>query len=332
LKKQTLLDQKIYTRFDAGESLPELYSDLLSEQKRTWADLQKGYELLKEVRIRDITCRGFSVRLQYNPGRVKSSTAGVSQDNINERKCFLCLDHLPEDQKGILYRENYLILCNPMPVFSSHFTVSHLNHCPQAITESIGTFLQLMADLGPGWMTLYNGPRCGASAPDHLHFQIIPSGQMPIEQEILKKKRLLLMKKIEGVFFYRIGNLGREVLLLEGEEMTALDHVFLKYLNGLKKVLKIEVEPMINMVGYCRDAKFRLLIFPRRKHRPGLFFKPEDERRVISPGVIDMGGVLITPVEKDFKELTGSMVESIFEEVSLEREKIEKALSFMECV
>lgn len=330
MKKQTLLDQKIYTRYEAGESLPERCVDLLSEQQKRWLDLWKGYESLQEVRMREVACNGFYACLQYNPGRRKSSTAGVSKKEINERPCFLCLNHLPEDQKGILYREKYLILCNPMPVFSSHFTVSHINHCHQAIAKHIGTFLRLMADLGSGWTVLYNGPRCGASAPDHLHFQIVPSGKIPIEEEILEEGRLLPVRQMDDAILYHTRDLGREVILLEGEEPRALENVFLKYLNGLKKALKIDVEPMINMIGFYRETKFRLLIFPRRKHRPDLFFKSGEERRVISPGVIDMGGLLITPVEKDFKELDSSMVESIFEEVSMEREKIEVALSLME--
>ena len=86
-----------------------------------------------------------------------------------------------------------------MPVFSPHFTVSHLDHRPQAIAEQIDAFLRLMADFGSGWTVLYNGPRCGASAPDHLHFQAVPSGQMPIEKEILEKKRLALITPVDGV-------------------------------------------------------------------------------------------------------------------------------------
>ena len=198
------------------KSLPELCLELLSEQKKTWPDLREGYESLKDVRERDLPCRGFSVRLQYNPGRIKSSLADVSEKNVNERRCFLCLDHLPEGQKGILYRSEYLILCNPMPVFSSHFTVSHLDHRLQAIAEHIDTFLQLMADFGSGWTVLYNGPKCGASAPDHLHFQAAPSGQMPIEKEIREEKRLTLMKQVDGVLLYRVRDLGREVIILEG--------------------------------------------------------------------------------------------------------------------
>lgn len=330
MEKRTTLNQKIYACFDPEKNLPQLCLDLLSEQKRTWPDLQKGYQFLEKVRMRDVTCREFSVRLQYNPGRIRSSTAEVSRKKVNEQHCFLCLDHLPESQKGVLYVGNYLILCNPMPVFHSHFTVSHLDHRPQAIAEQIGTLLRLMGDLGPDWMVLYNGPRCGASAPDHLHFQIIPSGKMPIEREISEQKRLLRMTKSEGVSLYRLRDLGREVILLEGEKPSTLENVLKMWQEALKSALKLDEEPMINIAGFYEGAKFRLLIFPRQKHRPDAFFKEGKDRIVISPGAIDMGGFLITPVEKDFNQLDGMMVESIYKEVSIDPEGVEKAFQRMD--
>jgi ribosomal protein S18 acetylase RimI-like enzyme len=325
----TLLNQKTDTTFDGGESLSGLCFKLLSDQKKAWQELREGYESLKNVRERELNCRGFSVQLQYNPGRIKSSTADVSKGNSSERQCFLCLDHLPEGQKGILYRDDYLILANPMPVFSSHFTVSHVDHRLQAIGEHIGTYLQLMADLGPGWMVLYNGPKCGASAPDHLHFQAAPSGKMPIEKEIREETRLTLLRQVDGVLLYSARDLGREVIILEGDDPMAIETVLKDFQNALKKVLTIDEEPMMNMAGFYEEKKWRLVIFPRRKHRPEVFFKNGDARMVVSPGVIDMGGLLITPVEKDFERLDATVVESIYKEVSLEGEIVERAMDAM---
>jgi ribosomal protein S18 acetylase RimI-like enzyme len=332
LGRNPFADQKTYTTFDGGESLkslPELCLELLSEQKKTWLDLREGYESLKNVRERDLPCGEFSVRLQYNPGRIKSSTAEVRNINTKERQCFLCLEHLPEGQKGILYRNEYLILCNPMPVFSIHFTVSHLDHRLQAISEHIGTLLRLMANFGPGWMVLYNGPKCGASAPDHLHFQVAPSGQMPIEREIREEKRLALITQIGGVLLYRVRDLGRETILLLGDEPAAIEGALRSYLDALEKILLLNEEPMMNIAGFYGEGKWRLVIFLRRKHRPDAFFREGDARVVVSPGVIDMGGLLITPVEKDFERLDSTAVESIYEEVSLEGKTVEKAINAM---
>jgi ribosomal protein S18 acetylase RimI-like enzyme len=332
LGRDTFLIQKTYTTFDGRESLkslPELCLELLSKQKKAWLDLREGYESLKDVRERDLPCKGFSVRLQHNPRRIKSSLTDVSEKNVNERRCFLCLDHLPEDQKGILLRSDYLILCNPMPVFSSHFTVSHLDHRLQVIAEHIDTFLQLMADFGSGWTVFYNGPRCGASAPDHLHFQAAPSGQMPIEKEIQEEKRLTLMKQVDNVLLYRLRDLGREVIILEGDEPMAVGGAFKGFLNALKKVLLIDEEPMMNIAGFYKERRWRLVIFPRRKHRPDAFFREGDARVVVSPGVIDMGGLLITPIEKDFDRLDAAAVEGIYGEVSLDGETVKRAIDTM---
>jgi len=327
--RSSLLNQKIHAMFDGEGTLSGLCLRLFSDQIKGWKDLREGYESLKNVRERNLACEGFSTLLQYNPGRIKSSTAEVNKINVKERHCFLCLDHLPEDQRGILYRGDYLILGNPMPVFPTHFTVSHIDHRVQAIEEHIETFLQLLADLGSDWTILYNGPKCGASAPDHLHFQAVPSGKMPIEKEIREGKRLTRLRRVDGILLYRAKGLGREIIVLEADDPIAIGRVSRDFLMALKKVLITDEEPMVNIAGWYEHGKWRLVIFPRRKHRPDIFFKDGDVRMVISPGVIDMEGLLITPVEKDFKRLDAATVEEIYKEVSLEEEIVERAIEAM---
>jgi hypothetical protein len=324
-----LLLQKVSAVFDGRKrstGLPELCLDLLSEQKKMWLDFREGDELLKTVRSRNLCCGGFSVRLQFNPGRIKNSLGGQAEGDAKERRCFLCPDHLPEDQKGILYRGEYLILCNPRPVFTSHFTVSHREHRAQAITGPIDTLLRLTADFGSDWTVLYNGPKCGASAPDHLHFQAIPTAQMPIENEIREQKRLTLLREADGILLARVRDLGREVILLEGADSIAVSKVFKAYLKALRKALLINEEPMVNLAAHHQEGIWHLMIFPRRKHRPDAFFRKGDARVMVSPGVIDMGGVLITPVEKDFDRLDAAAVEGIYREVSLEGETVKQAI------
>jgi ribosomal protein S18 acetylase RimI-like enzyme len=327
--RSPLPNRKTYTTFDGGKNLSDLCLELLSEQKRAWQDLREGYDLVKDIKERDLACRGFSVRLQYNSGRMKSSTAELGKINAKERQCFLCLDQLPEVQKGILYRNDYLILSNPMPIFSSHFTISHIDHRLQTVEEHLQTFFQLSADFGPDWTILYNGPKCGASAPDHFHFQAGPSGRLPIEKEIRDEKRLALIRKIDGVLLYRLKDLGREVIILEGDDSKALERAFNSYLAALREILLLNEEPMINVAGFYEEKKWRLVIFPRRKHRPDVFSKDGDARVVVSPGVIEMGGLLITPVKRDFERLDASAVESIYKEVSLDPKTVKRAIEAM---
>ena len=331
IKGSALLPQKIYATFDqGGKSLPGLCLELLSDQKKSWQGLRLGYESLKNVRERDLFCGKFSIRLQYNPGRIKSSLAAVGGTQTHERRCFLCLDRLPAGQRGIFYRNEYLILCNPMPIFPSHFIVSHVDHRLQAIAGQIDFFLRLIADFSPGWVILYNGPKCGASAPDHLHFHASPTGQMPIEKEMRRENRVPLRGPEGGVMLYRLRDLGREVILLEGDDPLAVKIVLKEFLDSLKKVLLIDEEPMVNIAGFQKEGKWRVLIFPRRRHRPEAFFREGKDRVVVSPGVIDMGGILITPVEKDFERLDRGEVKSIYREVSLDKKTIDHVIATLE--
>jgi hypothetical protein len=312
-----------------GRDLQILCYGLVEEQQNSWLELGKAYGSLADVRVRDLECDGFTVRLQHNPGRMINSLASVDRQDIGDRKCFLCTENLPPEQKGILYRDEYLILCNPRPVFHSHLTVTHIDHCPQTIANKIDAFLQLAADLDSGWAVLYNGPQCGASAPDHLHFQVVPSGQMPIEQVIVDEKRQTLLAEVDGISLCCVRDVGREIVILAVDDRIALADAFRKFLSGLQKVLGTDEEPMMNIAGFYDEGTWRLVIFPRAKHRPDVFFREDDERVVVSPAVIEMGGVIITPVERDFGRLDAPLVESIYREVSLDAAIVDKSISAM---
>lgn len=317
----TFLSQKTFARFDGSEGSSSLSGhclSLLSEQRKSWQGLRDAYEALKTVKTKSIFLSGFSVLLYYNPGRILSTTAAVGKEEIKDRPCFLCHHNLPEEQKWILYRNEYRILCNPRPVLKSHFTVTHIEHRPQAISENFSALLTLMADLGRGWITLYNGPRCGASAPDHLHFQALPTGCLPVEREIYDGKRLLLATRIEDVSIYTANDLGRELIVLKGSNHMSLTHVFSKVITVLKEAFRTEDEPMMNIAGFSSKGSSLVAIFPRRKHRPDVFYREGDERIIVSPGVVEMAGILVTPVEMDFERLNAETVEAIYREVSID--------------
>jgi hypothetical protein len=149
---------------------------------------------------------------------------------------------------------------------------------------------------------------------------------MPIEKEIREERRLTLMTQVDGVLLYRVRGLGREVVILEGDNPMAVGGALKGFQNVLKEILRIDEEPMMNIAVFYEEKKWRLMIFPRRKHRPDAFFKKGDGRVVVSPGLIDMGGILVTPVKKDFERLDAAAVESIYREVSLEAKTVEKAI------
>jgi hypothetical protein len=306
--------------------LAELSRLLLEQQKLTWPQLTTGYASLATVRLREIHCRGFSVWLQYNPGRIVSTGAKVDAQSIRERKCFLCVENLPEPQKGIVYKDEFLILCNPAPIFAEHFTISSIHHIPQILDPSLPTMLDLARDLSPRLTIFYNGPKCGASAPDHMHFQANPMNLIPVEKAAQEKLHRVFRRSLDSVDILTLRDFGRQVIVLESRERENLVAVLAKILNSLRQTVGVNEEPMINVLCSFADGAWRVIVFPRSKHRPDIFFKEEKERVLISPAAVDIGGLIVTPLEKDFTTVNASLVESIFQEVSLPPEKIDETL------
>ncbi len=328
-KENDLLRRKTRAVYDdqtPALKLPVLCTVLLTEQMQTWSELRDGYALLKQVRQRQVQCRGFTAILQHNPGRMKSTTARVDEEGTRARPCFLCLENLPEGQHGILYRSDYLILCNPMPVSAAHFTVSTLRHQPQSLSASSRVLLRLAADLDEGWIAMYNGPKCGASAPDHLHFQAMPAGTTPMEKEIQKGNAFEQVRQIGETVIKQGRDLGREVVLIEGRRVEETDAALSGFIAALGRAVGTEEEPMVNIIASYSDGVWRVIVFPRAKHRPEAFFRDDDRKILVSPAVVEMAGVLVTPLEKDFERLGAAAVEAIYREVSQERAVVEAAL------
>ncbi|HPU28786.1 MAG TPA: DUF4922 domain-containing protein [Syntrophorhabdaceae bacterium] len=321
------LEDRIFARFD-GMDLNGLCINLLSQQLLTWPILRKGYDLLKGIKIRTISCNGFTVRLQHNQGRVTSTLADTRPETIEKRPCFLCLNNLFEKQKGILYKD-FLILCNPAPVFPHHLTINSIEHTPQRIESHIRFFLELSKDLGDNWIILYNGPKCGASAPDHLHFQAIPKGNTPIEREFNNNKKPLKFSDIPYVSIYYGDNLGRVCLIIEGNDIEAIDDAFNRLIDALKSHLKTIDEPMLNIACFTEKGRVSLIVFPRSKHRPDAYFKEGEDKITISPAAIEMLGVIVTPIERDFLRLKGEDIESIYHEVTIDKKTMEIVVSNM---
>ncbi|MDZ7362766.1 MAG: DUF4922 domain-containing protein [candidate division KSB1 bacterium] len=319
---------RIFVSYDFSNSTPlsDLLLQLLNEQKRIWPMAADGYASLQNAQIREVKCSTFSVWLQFNPKRIISTGAKVDAQSINSRQCFLCIDHLPPEQKGVLYENDFLVLCNPMPIFPAHYTVSHLNHLPQFIEPYLATFLRLARDLSPQFTVFYNGAQCGASAPDHIHFQIAPAGKIPIEQEAVEAHRRERVGEIDGVATFLLRDLGRAVIVFEGTNSESVTRVVREQLAKMKATLNIADEPKINVICNYNAPQWRVILFPRRQHRPEVFFKEGDDKVVISPASVDMGGLIITPLEKDFNTVDANMIEEIYREVSWDEAMVRKML------
>jgi hypothetical protein len=291
---------------------------LLRQQKETWPLLRTGYAGLQEVRTRTIVLEGCSLRIQWNPARIVSSSANMDAESISRRKCFLCAANLPEGQRGILFAGSYLVLCNPFPIFGEHFTIPHTTHTDQRIGPAFATMLDLAHAMQKRYLVTYNGPRSGASAPDHLHFQAGEKGFLPIESEIgglEAEGRVLSDTKTMRVVAAEGGL--RPFVVLRSAERESLIGALRAVESALVEATGEKEEPMMNILCWYDSGAWTVVVFPRAKHRPSAYFAQGEEKILISPAAVDCGGVLTTVLEKDFNRLTEEKVRVMFGEIFL---------------
>ena len=250
--------------YRSGNTKASLAHALLEQQKRTWEMLRSGYDTLRTVRTRVFDFDGFQIKVQFNPGRLISTVAKVDAASIKERKCFLCTENLPPAQRGIPCDAEYLVLCNPFPIFPEHFTISSVRHTPQLIRDSFATLLNLTRDLGARYTTLYNGPKCGASAPDHLHFQAGNRSYLPIDAEYdsLKQTRARALLESGSLRAYGLEKYLRRVITFESSDAGLLQRAFGALYEVFQEGGQRGEEPMLNILGFYTDGEWRMHVFP----------------------------------------------------------------------
>jgi hypothetical protein len=319
MRANFLLSDQQLERYGSTETWSDKIHALLIQQEETWELLRTNYDGLKRVESRTFEIEGFTYRVQFNPGRITSSAAKVDEKSIRERKCFLCADNLPDVQRGLQFDNDYLILCNPFPIFPEHFTIPHLQHIPQEIRPSFPTLLQLSKQLAEGYTVFYNGPKCGASAPDHLHFQAGNKGFMPIDAEYEGIVTSVGEKiaDVDGLLVFAVGDFMRRCVSLESDNAELLAKAFNVFSDVDNELSGNTEEPMMNILSSYQEGEWRVIIFPRAKHRPSFFFDEGENKILISPAGVDFGGVVTTPVEKDFRTVTEEHLVQMFHEVSV---------------
>jgi len=308
-------------KFAQVQDLSDQCTGLLHQQKQNWMVLKDGYESLESVAVRNIEFENFIIKVQFNPKRIISSSAKVDSDSIKNRKCFLCTENLPENQRGILFQREYIILCNPYPIFKEHFTIPNINHLPQQIEFSFPTMLDLAKDISKKYIVFYNGPKCGASAPDHIHFQSGERYFMPLDKEYDLVSEVI---SEDSNFIIRVSaNYLRYFISFESNDKKKLNSAFKVFYQKLQKLTNVADEPMMNIIVSYYNNSWKVILFPRGVHRPKQYFDPEEKRILLSPAAVDMGGVLITPLEKDFNKITKDDIVNIFRQVSIPKEFFE---------
>jgi len=305
-----------------------LAKEMLERQKRDWDWCVKGYGSLETVITHEFKYAGFSLKVQFNPGRITSTSAKVDPKSIKERKCFLCEESLPPAQERLQYRDGYHILVNPFPIFPEHFTIPKTGHNPQEIAGHFEMMLTLAEDMDGEFTIFYNGPKCGASAPDHFHFQAGTRNFMTVEHDFhsLQAKYSVASRDFNGVKVNAIDDGIRKMIFLEGENKDALAAEFYTVFDRYSALMHIGEEPLMNILAWKHGHGFRVVVFLREKHRPARYFAEGEERILLSPASVDIGGVGIIPVEEDFNRITQEILTELFKEVFVSREMLVKVM------
>jgi len=295
---------------------------LLAHQKQTWPMLAEGYAAFEAMETKRINLDGSDVIVQHNPKRIGSTAARVDKASVGARACFLCPESLPVEEKAIAYGDDLMILCNPFPVLDRHLSIVHRDHIAQRIDGNVETLLRLARDLSPDFFVLYNGPQCGASAPDHLHFQACSREGLPIEALLADDATqaahcdICAMNAQEGFELFTLTNGGRTIVVFRGNRGDELAGWVYQTIDELARE-ESGGEPMINIICAYDKNQWTLYLFPRARHRPACFFAEGEERLLVSPGAIDMAGVLVVPEREHFENIGAQQVEAIYAEVSL---------------
>ncbi len=300
----------------------ELFKSQLSE----WNFANKQYAALQKVETKTLKFKGgATVKVQFNPERIKSSAAKVDKKSIAERPCFLCAKNRPAEQKGIDF-ENFKILINPFPIFPVHLTIVHTEHTEQLIKPFVEPMLKLSKKL-QGFTLFYNGAKCGASAPDHFHFQAGIEGFLPIEEDFRTKKFAVLVIENPNIKVYKWTNYEREIITIESNSYGSSIDMINKIYGILAKMYNHTPEPMLNILSYYKSGNYVIHIFPRSVHRPDCYFAEGSEQILLSPASVDMGGVLITPRKEDYDKITAKDISDIFAQVCITAKETDEIIS-----
>jgi ATP adenylyltransferase/5',5'''-P-1,P-4-tetraphosphate phosphorylase II len=287
---------------------------LLNSQIEDWELARTNFAGLKTVQTKSFSFGDFDVKVQFNPARIVSSGAKVDAKTIAERKCFLCAENRPAEQDGIVFGD-YEILVNPFPIFPEHFTIPRKEHVDQQILPYFADMLEL-AKAMDDYLLFYNGSKCGASAPDHMHFQAGTKDFLPLVNDYkrLKATHTDLLVTTEKMQLFQMKNYMRTVYCIESNDVESAKDAFEKlyfHFQGEKNI-----EPLMNIVCLFENNKWYVFVLPRKAFRPWQYTAEGDKQLLVSPATVEMCGIFITPIEAHFERITKEDVESILEQVS----------------
>ena len=296
------------------------YRDFTKQQLDIWKSAAANYNALNSVEMQQFKLGNASLHVQFNVERYRSTTANINAKQIKARPCFLCSSNRPKEQITYKLINNYELLVNPFPIFSFHYTIPHLSHRPQKIVDTFIDFLVLSQQLSP-LVLFYNGAFCGASAPDHLHFQAFEANEY-IEKFNDNEAEIEHILKLENLKVYTLRKTIAPAIIIKSNNINTLQSQFDKLVLHLQTP-DAHLEPMINVLCSYSNGYWFVKIIPRKKHRPNIYAAKEDSRIRISPACIDLSGLLIIPFEDEFRRITAPIIAQAFDEVCLNKTDFE---------
>lgn len=310
---------------DTNKSAKQIIAEFAEAQKLLWPLAATNFKGLESVEEKSFQFDGFQIRVQFNPKRLKSSVSKTDKQSIAARVCFLCNENRPAEQQAIAFGDQFLILMNPYPIFKTHLTISSNAHTDQRFLHNAKALLELAAAL-EGFTVFYNGPECGASAPDHLHFQAGETDFLPVNSDFYRMKQLAGRQLFSGenTWVWAFDNYLRKMISVETSSMREGLAVIDVFYRNFSQMQPEKPEPMMNVLCSWTNGKWLIYLFPRKAHRPTQFFASGADQLLISPGSVDFGGVFITPRREDFDKIKAEDIVDMLTQVCLNQDTFAK--------
>lgn len=343
LRTMELVDRLNLNAFRNSNPTNESIQAFFNDQLSTWSDAAEHYRQLNNIVSSNLEFNGYRLSVQWNPARIVSTSAKIDASTIAHRPCFLCDINRPDEQKSLPVLGKYEVLVNPYPIIPQHFTVPLMHHQNQAILGHYEDMLNILLSMD-NMLMFYNGPHCGASCPDHMHFQACSRGIVPLErdwdelyrfnrsrifpvtcEEFVEASQIKAFAEDMGIYSLR-GYACPAFIIVSNNAESGM--TLFKRIYDVLPIADGEEEPRMNILAWTYASSFdgtqRIvsIIIPRTKHRPDCYYAEGDEQMLISPGALDMAGLIITPRECDFKKLTPEIATDIISEcgISLDEE------------
>ncbi len=302
----------------------------LKRQLAHWTLAHDNHEALEYILARRCQIEGNTVWIQFNPARATSTYAPTDHTSISARPCFLCAENKPAEQESmhIELDEPFELRINPYPILPGHLTISSKLHQPQVLADKTARQLPgrlidwINRHFTRKYAVFYNGACCGASAPDHFHFQAVPMQNIPF---ILQWDRLMdsavctaqeTLPDGSCCSSYLIKDYLSPIRAFVTDNISATAPALVdRYLQSLP-LHEGEAEPRYNLFAWTDSKRgFTIAYFPRAAHRPSCYRAKGEAQRLVSPGALDMAGIIVTPRREDFKNLTDEEIRNIYNEV-----------------